>query len=247
MWRLILSILVTLATPELKPSIAAFKRDAEKAIGKPIKVVDANLVVGEGGETNCEQNPVLIKIGSNNSPEFKQLVLAHELGHVMVCSRGFKPWVKIRISTTPPIIRPIMPVLGGILSSCYIEPLANAEAEKRGFNMNELDAMAARDTKIETKSEVHNRVNELAVFTQDLAALGVYCMEVRSKKALPEVERRYANEQVVLVKLESLKTRIGTPTCSDVATCYYWTKKLRDEFSWANYVKMQNPTTDVME
>jgi hypothetical protein len=143
--------------------------------------------------------------------------------------------------------KPILDGLSGLLMSCYTDPLANAEAAKRGFDIDKLAEPRISYMKMQSKRDLKAVVNNQGEFTQDFAALSFFCMVILEKKPLPEMEAAFADELPVLRQLDSLKTRIGTPRCSNSSDCYYWTKRLRDQFSWVEYLWMKNPITKKIE
>jgi hypothetical protein len=234
---LILGLALSAATNN--PRLVSFHRDAEKAIGKHIDVIYAADV--QGGQTECNLNPVRIKIGTDLTQEIQELALAHELGHVIVCSRkiGTDTYT---LASAPAQLKPILGNLGSFVSSCYIDPLAHAEGEIRGFRFDKLEAYIVDHMKHATVPQ-----STSWAINRDFKVLAIYCVEVRQKRSLPDLENTLVNEPDVLNKLQSVKSKMGFPACDDGTTCYYLTKRLRDQFTWANYVLMKNPTTGEME
>jgi hypothetical protein len=241
-----LAVVLLVLSSSKNPSLSSFQKEAEKAIGKPIKVVYYQNAGPEGGQTDCASNPVEIKIRTGFTSELQDLLLAHELGHVIVCSRNIEI-VIYTIPTAPPLAKPILVGLSSLIMSCYIDPLANSEAEKRGFNLDKLADSRIKYMGLQSKRGLRAMVNDQGEFSRDFAALSLYCMGILDKKTSPEMEAAFADELPVLHKLESLKTNMGTPSCTNLLDCYYWTKKLRDQFSWSEYLRMKNPSTEKME
>jgi hypothetical protein len=241
-----LAVLLLISSSNDNPSLSSFKSEAERAIGKHIEVKYYQNAGPEGGETNCVLDPVEIKIRTGFAPELQDLLLAHELGHVIVCSRGIGV-VIYTIPTAPPMLKPILVGLSSLLMSCYVDPLANAEAEKRGFHLDKLAESRISYMNRQGKENLKAAVNAQGEFTQDFAALSLYCVELLDNKTHVEMEAAFADEVSVLRRLDSLKKKMGTPRCTKPSDCYYWTKRLRDQFSWAVYLRMKNPVTEKME
>src|SRR5436309_4963265 len=116
----------------------AFKCQAEHAIKKAVKIVNDKSMGLYGGSTDCDSDPVLIRIGTNHNPEVQELLLAHELGHVIVCSHNMFRMAALSPSSPVPL-KGILTALGVEIGNCYVEPLADAEAERLGFKVRKLD------------------------------------------------------------------------------------------------------------
>lgn len=223
-----------------------FKRDAEKAIKKTVKIVSDKNIVLYGGLTDCDSDPVLIRIGTNYKPEVRELLLAHELGHVILCGRKMFRMAPLSPSS-PTLAQAILTGLSAEIGSCYVDPLADAEAEKHGFKVRELDALSVEYMTHYPKSEIKSSLDKFSYYARDYSALSIYCMEVRAGRPLPELERFFAEQPEILERLTNLRNRMGTPTCHDEWSCYAISRQLRDEFYWAKYVLMTNPTTGKVE
>jgi len=237
-WLAVLFLIgVSLPSPNEVDRLLAFRREAEKTIGKRTRI-EYNVRGIEGGQTRCELNPVEIKIGPGVTKEIQDSILAHEFGHVILCSRDITVSM-YRDPDTPKELLPIMLVLGTILANCYIDPLADREAELRGFNFDKRDAFW---NEMQSKWMSEESPN---IYGRDYVALSIYCAEIREKKPLPILEEIIPRAE--MDKLRSLKQELGMPTCKDKISCYILTKKLRDQFIWAKLLPITNPETHKKE
>lgn len=108
-----LAVILSLSLSSDSSSLSAFKREAERVIGKPIEVKYFQNAGPEGGKSNCLAIPVEIRIRTGPTPGLQVLILAHELGHVIVCSRGIGP-VIYTIPQAPLRAKPILVARSGL-------------------------------------------------------------------------------------------------------------------------------------
>jgi hypothetical protein len=227
-------------------SLESFQQEAERSLSRPISIIDVNEMGADMGETFCEQNPVLIRIRSGLDAKLRGAVLAHELGHALLCGQGI-------LSTTnsiPPFDGPraIVPSLGGLIGSCYIDPLADAEAEKRGFKTSEIEDEFFRRSTSHSKTEIEQFLTNYGELAADFAALAIYCASLRHHSfELSKLEAQVADKPAVIMKLTALKGHLGRPRCIDSASCFVLTKRLRDELALQKLVTIKNPATGAFE
>lgn len=230
------------------PRIVSFKREAEKAIGKYIHITYVDELGPSAGNSRCVDNPVEIKIDRNFGPKTRELLIAHELGHVMLCSRH----IEIRITYDPAIpipskMKPLSDDLVSQINSCFLDPLANAEAEKRGFAVRHLEKLTMDYLKTIDESDLRQSIETYGEYARDFTVLSIYCFELRANKRIPEGEAFISKEPDVVRELESLRRNLGTPSCDDKYSCYFISKKLRDQFNWKIFLQMENPITGLRE
>ena len=227
-------------------SLESFQREAERALRRPIRIVEASEMGPDLGETFCDQNPVLIKIRSGLSAKLSQAVTAHELGHALICGRG----ILNTTNSIPPFEGPlsIVPGVGSEIGSCYIDPLADAEAEKRGFNTSEIKDEFFRRSTSHSRTEVEEFLTKYGELAADFAALAIYCAGLRPHSfELSKLEAQVADKPLVLMKLMALKNHLGSPRCLDSDSCFVLTKHLRDELALQKFVTIKNPSRGVFE
>jgi hypothetical protein len=227
-------------------SLESFQREAEQALRRPISIIEASEMGANLGETFCDQNPVLIRIRSGIDTKLSQAVLAHELGHALLCGRG----ILSSTNSIPPFDGPlsIVPSLGATIGSCYIDPLADAEAEKRGFKTSEVaDAFFRRSTS-HSRTEIEEFLTKYGELAADFAALAIYCVALRPHSfELSKLEAQVADKPTVLMKLMALKNHLGNQRCVDSGSCFVLTKHLRDELALQKLVTIKNPATGIFE
>ena len=239
-------LVFAVATASAQTSLESFQREAEKVLGRPISINESNELVGAAlGQTHCDQNPLLIKIRSGLDAKLRQQVLAHELGHALLCGRGIVSVVTNPIQSTDAafsIVRGVSAAIG----SCYIDPLADAEAEKRGFNPAQLLDELLRKSTSHSKEEFQKFLKEY--FGADSVALAIYCADLRPHSfQISKMEAPVSDEPTVMMRLLALRRDLGKPKCFDSSSCFVLTKRLRDVLSLQTLVIVQNPTTGVFE
>jgi hypothetical protein len=214
-------------------------------LGRPINVSEVDNL-GNLGETSCDLNPVLIKIRSGLDAQLGEQVLAHELGHALICGRG----VVSNTMSYPPTdgMLSIVLGLGNEIGSCYIDPLADAEAEKRGFKPAQpVDELLRRSTS-HSKEEIQEYLKKYGDLAADLTALAIYCTDLRPHSfQISQMEAPISHEPAIMTKLQALRHDLGRPKCFDSSSCFVLTKSLRDAFALQKLVTVKNPTTGVFE
>jgi hypothetical protein len=244
--QFLLMLLVVISTTSAQHRLDSFKREAEKALGRSVKIIETVEGLGiANGATYCELDPVLINIRPGLAEELRIEVEAHELGHALLCGRG----IKFEIGPAKQIggVPPILDSLGAAIGSCYIDPLADAEAAQRGFVPSKTVDDIFRKTKTHTKEEIHNSILNNGELAADLTTINIYCIELRPHSfSIEELEKVFEDEPSVLMKLGALKRRLDMPKCSDAASCFYLTIRLRDEFWLGKLILIQNPRTGLI-
>ncbi len=148
-------LLVAVATISAQTSIESFQREAEKALGRPISISETNELGVNNGETYCDLNPVLIKIRSELDANLRQQALAHELGHALICGRGILSVTK-SIPSTDGALSIVVTGISSAIGSCYIDPLADAEAKKRGFSPAQLVTNSFENQQVTRRKNFRN-------------------------------------------------------------------------------------------
>jgi hypothetical protein len=220
---------ISTENPNPNGSLVTFQKEAERAIGKRVRI-ERNVSGVPGGQTICESNPVEIRIGPEFGREIQDLILAHELGHVILCSRNVR--VQVTVLNVPANLRPVLDSIGTVVGNCYIDPLADQEAEHRGFQFDAIYAVTDQQNSSWMWQPPPND------YGRDYVALTIYCAELRRHTSLP-VEKIIPRSEMDV--LQSLKQGLGMPTCKDDLSCYILTKKLRDQFLWSKWLPMINP------
>jgi hypothetical protein len=242
---LFLSVLV--AVPAQTP-IDLFQQEAETSLGRPIRILESDEMGMSNGQTFCDQNPVLIKLRKGLEPGLRDQILAHELGHALLCARGILTHSRNTDTATEEGISGIVGALGSTIGSCYIDPLADAEARRRGFKADKRVEQLLRKVGSHTKEEIHYAVNRFGDLSAELSAIAIYCSEL-DYQSLPisEIEKVYESEPSVIMKLQALRRDLGRPHCSDGASCFTLTKRLRDEFGLGRLIVIWNSGTSNFE
>jgi hypothetical protein len=241
-----------------KPKLSAqqrleqFRSEVENINGKQVVI---HLVDQESnGSSDC-RNPHQIDIYMNRrleqDQEWHDVVLAHELGHAYLCGKGitapnWESTFKAHLMfdrVDPNFIRAIM----GILSSCYQDRLADAEATKRGFDPSvSVDNTA---TKIITPKSVivESKKTDGPLYSRYLAA-AAYCHEKRNHSFnVAQFEEPSTADPDFRPALENLKKNLRGVSCATADSCYEAEKKLRDIGGFKEYVLLINPKTGALE
>jgi hypothetical protein len=226
-----------------------FQREAEQVLGKPIQIVEVTDNMGVNtGQTFCDENPVVIKLLATLDPGTKEQVLAHELGHSILCARGFLSGGFITDKAKDTGVWGVTSMLTVMIGSCYLDPLVDAEAERHGFKTDKLEESFFRTVKGHSREEVHQWVQKYGELSSALTAIGLYCADLRPHAfTISELEDVYANEPKVMTKLQALKRDLGKPQCSDAVSCFVLTKRLRNELGLQSLIFLRNPQTGALE
>jgi len=134
--------------------------------------------------------------------------------------------------------------VGSALGSCYIDPMADKEANERGFDTSVVADDFIRKSNSHTPEEVHAFLARNGELGADFTALALYCIDLRphERKLNPAIY----GESLVQTKLRALRA-LGRPSCSDTQSCFVLTKKLRDTLSLQPYVLVRNFSTGRFE
>ena len=239
---------VLLADQVAQKPLESFQLDAEKALGKRIVITESDKTGIANGQTFCDQDPIAIVLRSGLLPDLKDQVLAHELGHAILCSRGIAIFSYSTEEVGAKGLSEIVGLLGSTIGSCYIDPLADAEAERRGFRPETAVDALLKKTASHTKDEIHEAIARYGELSSALPAIAVYCSELRPHNfSMQEVEKVFADEPSVMSKLQALRKDIGRVRCDDSMSCYALTRRLRDECALGKYLRLSNPSSRVLE
>jgi hypothetical protein len=223
-----------------KESLDSFKADAERALGIPVRIVETDQTGTAMGQTFCETQEVLIQIQPGLETELHKQVLAHELGHAILCATGIRTYLKPtqRGSALSATILPLIAEIG----SCYIDPLADAEAKRRGFSPDVAVSELVRRTKKHTPEEVHTFVATFGDRAIDFSGVALYCTELRPHSfPMRDLSETFSVEPRINEKFQNLKKVLGMPGCSDATSCFLLTKHLRDTLSLQDLILIKNP------
>lgn len=229
--------------------VGKFQKEAAKALGRKIEVIETmEGLAAADGNTSCERNPLRIRIRPGLDPEYRQLVLAHELGHVMLCAQGIMVLGRLANPNGPD--QRILGKLGDAIISCYVDPLADAEAERRGFNVvRTADTLFGQSTG-GRPAPYDRRLVKNTVLLDDLIATKLYCGDLRKHTySTEELEKAYASDPAsqAKFKLGMLRSKLGKPQCSDNETCSDLTRGLRDYLALGGLILIRNPRTSKFE
>ncbi len=114
-------------------TIDSFKAEAEASLNARIEITDSITSGGDMGETYCQYRPVAIRLEAGLSAQLREAVLSHELGHAILCARGVYILDTLTADAKQNPNAGLLGAFTGAMASCYVDPLADAEAEKRGF------------------------------------------------------------------------------------------------------------------
>jgi hypothetical protein len=228
-------------------TIEAFKSEAENALGKQIVIKD-----GETGTylglTNCDRNPVLIVMHPGMNADLHESVLAHELGHALICAAGITTDVRLTPAGRALDAAGLLSNLSVLVGSCFIDPVADASAKSHGFD----PTMAADATfdklKAHPTSDWIEGSQNLGRIWPRYAAAVLYCAEIRKHtRSSVDVENRFGVVPEVLNDLRQYKQTLGTPECHEANECVHVTIALRDAVGLRGLAVVKNPATNLYE
>jgi hypothetical protein len=218
-------------------TIDDFKVEAEAALGASITIHVADTGI-DLGQTFCDKSHAEIAIAAGLSEPLRTAVLSHELGHVILCARGISGMTR---SSTDGILSAVSSAIG----SCYMDPLADSEAVKRGFNPTLASEYLAQRVEAHTDEEISSAIARNGNLQVVLIAVSTYCYELRPQTR--NIEGRFKAFPDVLAKISAYHKDLGEPVCGDEASCLALMKKLRDELNLRGQVWIQNPATLTFE
>jgi hypothetical protein len=242
----IVGILAVLA-PAARSNIDLFIQEAERIIGRSVRVDEMPSTRVELGYTTFD-NPsyVWIQIQAGLPDNLRENVLAHELGHVVLRPRGFSSAGGLT-EAGKKRDRTFMMATAEVIANCYQDPLADAEAAKRGFHPEAIGDYIAETVKKETLFDIANKkkTDDLAF---DYEAAFLYCIGLRPHRFhSKELEAQFAIEPAIGEKLRKLKRELGQQGCGNPQNCFEKAKRLRDLAGFSGLIQLRNPTTQQLQ
>lgn len=229
-------------------SLDSFKREAESALGVPIQIIESSKTGGALGETFCAKDSVLIVIERGLAEDLRDPVIAHELGHALLCARGIRTVAKLTDQGTLHGSEGLLTGFEAIIASCYIDPLADAEAQRRGFDVAKTVDEFAHRIRGHTAQDFSDSIKEFGNLWIRYFAAGIYCAGLRPHTFQMKVlEQFLASEPSIVIQLDEYRRVLGAPKCNDKLTCFRLTKRLRDEAKVGTYIRIENPVTHSFE
>lgn len=233
---------------QLNPKLDSFKHEAETALRGRIEIVESEDIGISNGQTYCDRSPIRIVIRAGLAPDLKEQVLAHEIGHALLCSRGIVIFSYSSDAAKAEGVEGISAALGSAIASCFIDPLADAEASKRGLKTEMTTEALLQKARSHTKEEIHQGVSRFGELSSSLPAIAIYCSDLLPHSfPISDMERVFAGEPSVISRLQELRRVLGKPKCRDAPSCFILAKKLRDEFELRRFVLLRNPKTGTLE
>jgi hypothetical protein len=232
---------------QLNPGLESFKREAENALGNKIEVIESESTGSDNGQTLCDRTSAKILIRRGLPDDLKEQVLAHEIGHALLCARGLGGFSYSTDFARATRVEGVSAALGSLIQSCYIDPLADAEAARRHLKTEKTTEAVFEKTRSHTKKEIHESVSKGELYAT-VPAVSIYCVDLLPHSfPISEVESIFADEPSVISKLQKLRHDLGKPECSDARTCFTLTKKLRDDLELKQWIVLKNPETGTLE
>lgn len=174
------------------PNVDQFAKEAENAVGRQVDFAPMPSNRVELGYTDFDHTgSVLIEVRDGLPPEVVENVKAHELGHVILLKRRLHADAYLS-QTGMKRDRTFMVTTVETLVSCYEDPLADAEAKKRGFHPELMNDYVAQKTARVTMFDIEKkrRIDDLMWNYQ---AMFLYCFELRPHTFKnTELEQRFA-------------------------------------------------------
>jgi hypothetical protein len=161
--------------------------------------------------------------------DLREAVLAHELGHALICATGITTDVRLTPTGRTLDAAGLLLNLSILVGSCYIDPAADATARSHGFDPtiaadSLFDKVMAHPT-----SDWIESLRNLGPFWPRYAATVLYCGEIRKHtRSSVHVENRFGVVPDVLSDLRQYKQTLGTPECHEANECVRLTIALRD-------------------
>lgn len=225
----------------------SFRREAEKALGNKIEVVESESTGINNGETHCDTTATRIVTRAGLPWDLKEQVLAHEIAHALLCSRGIVVFSYSTDFARTSGVEGVSAAIGSAIGSCYIDPLADAEAARRHLRTEKTTEALLQKARSHTKKEIHEAVSMGELYAT-LPAVAIYCTDLLPHSfPISEMESLFADEPSVILKLQKLRHDLRQPKCTDARTCFHLAKKLRDDLELRQWIVLKNPETGALE
>jgi hypothetical protein len=223
--------------------IDSYLSEAQQRIGRPIHVTQMPESDPELGLTTVKVDEVVIQIRRGLTGEFEDDVLAHELGHVLLRSRGFHGGFR-GITAGRQRNRTFMAEAAAIISNCYEDPLADAEAKKHGFHPERIsDHIAVEVERKATPTGIKVMMQQDELWP-NYESVYLYCLELRPHTFKEEqLERKFASEPRIQQAKRVLTEDLGTSPCQTSEDCFEREKRLRDWAGFRGLITIVNPKT----
>lgn len=231
----------------VNPTLESFQKEAENALGKKIEITESADTGAANGQTYCDATPVRIIIKRGLESSLRKQVLAHEIGHALLCSRGIVVYSASTTTARIENVEALANALGSNIGSCFIDPLANSEAKKRGLRTEKTTQARLDKLQSHTKEEIHRAVNS-GQLGLAFAVSALYCTEILPH-SFPnsQLEKPFGSEPPVIAELRALERNLRAPVCRDDVSCFDLAIRLRDALAVKNFVLLKNPRTGRFE
>lgn len=235
-------------TPEER--LAEFQKEVEGICHCQLVVQQAGLGPAQNGGTDCINYPgqYIIAINETLDTSWQQVVLAHELGHAYLCAaKKFRAAGSRVTKKGEPYPESMMDANRTLLGSCLVEPLADREARKRGFNPSITVDRSANAFSIPSVV-IREGYEQYGALASSSDALDIFCRENRrhafNEKAL---EDKSFMDLGFAAALKKIKTGMRGRTCDSSDSCYRLQKELRHYAGLDGYIEFQNPHSGFWE
>ena len=228
--------------------IGSYLNEAQRAIQRPIRVVEMPMPQNsvELGFTTWDQaSEIIIRIRGGLPGRLQEDVMAHELGHILLRARGFHGGTGGLTPAGRGRNRAFMMVAAELLSNCYEDPLADAEATKHGFHPERISDYIAKAQVTMFDINQMEKVDELWPNYQGLYQ---YCIELRPHTFKEsDFEHKFAIEPKIRQLQKKLTRELGVSRCKSPGDCFDRSKRLRDAAGFGGLITMADPKTGQQE
>ena len=201
------------------------------------------------GHTNGEADRIEITVMAGVSRDYDDALLAHELFHVILNSRGFADGGAPVTGTTD---FDLLNKVVNNLNSCFSDELIDREMVNRGLKPKRLLDKEVEWTLQRASAYERNEVESWPEMGKKGQAVRLFCLA----KRIPEQSRRKVENRMkpalgssIVDREKKLMTRFKGRSCQIDQTeeCYQLTLQLRDAAGLKGVIHMRNPKTHALE
>jgi hypothetical protein len=203
-------------------------------------------------DEGSDKNGITIHVAPGLSDQLTELILAHELFHIVLQKQGMPSMVHFllpRSTTETSFEGAVLKDAGGTLMNCYPDALIDEWMEARGFTPKLINRRQFELT-IQDSRTAEPPLSGVFPLYRRYFALVNYCLSIRARDF--EMDDIFKAYQRVLPTMKddqaSLEKQLGTSiTCSDARSCLEATKTLRRAAGFEGQIFFLNRFTNAWQ
>ena len=237
------------------PRIRRLRREAQSVLRVPIKDIPLPLA---SGETQGKNRPsadgtsweVYHMVGP--SKDYNDALLAHELSHIILNSKGFNPLFGLKSGQGAESETALILIARQIGPDCFPDELIDRETVKRGFKPS---LLLERQMHLTEQGLIPYEIGEFessSDLNKTFVAVTLFCIGKRvpihtMRRFERRVETKYGatimgRDRKMSRQFQDQRCHIGDPK-----GCFNLILKLRDAAGMHDFISFQNPTTGQTE